>query len=357
MECIKFNTEKKYINDFIKIQKRLYTKLDNTESKIELKKLLNGTHPLSNVFKLNKFLIYDEGEVKARFIITEYPDDKDVCYIGFFECIDDKKVAKVLFDEAYKFAKEKNYKKIVGPVDASFWLKYRLKTNLFDKRPYTGEPYNKDYYLKLFTDNGYKIEERYTSQIFDTVDETYNNEKFTEHYNEFIEKGYVIVKPKIGDFDKCIEEIYHMITKLYSDFPVFKNIKEDTFKSIFNSYKSIINMDMVRMAYYEEKPVGFYISVPNYNNIVYHLNLSNILKIISIKKNPKEYVMLYMGVNPEHTGLGKAIAYSIAEELKKNKLPSIGALTRDGKITQNYAKEKINSRYEYVLLEREVDGY
>ena len=274
-----------------------------------------------------------------------------------YECIDDKKVAKVLFDEAYKFAKEKNYKKIVGPVDASFWLKYRLKTNLFDKRPYTGEPYNKDYYLKLFTDNGYKIEERYTSQIFDTVDETYNNEKFTEHYNEFIEKGYVIVKPKIGDFDKCIEEIYHMITKLYSDFPVFKNIKEDTFKSIFNSYKSIINMDMVRMAYYEEKPVGFYISVPNYNNIVYHLNLSNILKIISIKKNPKEYVMLYMGVNPEHTGLGKAIAYSIAEELKKNKLPSIGALTRDGKITQNYAKEKINSRYEYVLLEREVDGY
>ena len=57
---------------------------------------------------------------------------------------------KVSFN-AYKFAKEKWYKKIVGPVDASFWNKYRLKINLFDKRPYTGEPYNLKYYFNLIS--------------------------------------------------------------------------------------------------------------------------------------------------------------------------------------------------------------
>jgi hypothetical protein len=115
-----------------------------------------------------------------------------------------------------------------------------------------------------------------------------------------------------------------------------------------------MNMDMVRMAYYKNKPVGFYISIPNYNNRVYHLNIKNILKIMRLKKHPTGWVMLYMGVDSNHRGLGKALVYSIVEELKQSHLPSIGALARDGKISQNYASEKIESRYEYVLLERDI---
>ena len=64
--------------------------------------------------------------------------------------------------------------------------------------------------------------------------------------------------------------------------------------------------------------------------------------------------MLYMGVDQNHKGLGKALIYSIVEELKRSNLPSIGALAHDGKISQNYAPEKITSRYEYVLLERKI---
>ena len=353
MKLVEFNTEENYIEDFLSLPKKLYTKLDNMEDPNTMKSILTNNHPLSNDFKLNKYLVYKDDEVVARFVITEYPDDKKVCYIGFFECINDKKVAKFLFEEADKIAKEKKYKKIIGPVDASFWIKYRLKINKFE-RPYTGEPYNKDYYLKLFTDNKYKVCDHYTSQSYDTVDDSYFNDKFTEHYNEFKKLGYEIIKPKPEDFNKCMSEVYDLITKLYSDFPIFKNLKKESFLEIYKSYKSIINMNMVRMAYFKGEPVGFYISVPNYNNIVYHLSPINILKILHQRKHPKGYVMLYMGVDSNHRGLGKALVYSIVEELKKNNLPSIGALAHDGKINQNYAAEKINSRYEYVLLERSI---
>lgn len=353
MECIEFTYEKKYINDFLKLPKKLYNKNDNMEDKNTMKELLLDKHPLSKYFKLNKFLIYDKNIPVARFIITEY-DDKDTCYIGFFECIKNKDVAKFLFEKANEFAKKNNYKKIIGPVDASFWIKYRLKINKFDLIPYTGEPYNKDYYLDLFQENNYKIIEHYTSNIYEKIDETYNNEKFTSHYQEFIKNGYKIIKPKIEEFDKCIEEIYYLIMKLYSDFPIFKKLEKEDFIKVFNSYKKIINMDMVRMAYFKDKPVGFYISVPNYNNFVYHLTPKNIIKILSLRKRPKHYVMLYMGVDQNHRGLGKALAYSIAEELKQSKLPSIGALARDGKITQKYASDVIESQYEYVLLEADV---
>ena len=354
MKCIKFDKEDNYINDFINLPKKLYTKKDNMEDSNTISDILLEKHPLSKYFILNKFLIYKNNEVVGRFIITEYPDDKKTCYIGFFECIDDKKVAKYLFENAYKFAKEKKYKKLIGPVDASFWIKYRLKINKFE-RPYTGEPYNLPYYYKLFTDNNYKVCDHYTSQLYEKVDETYSNVKFTEHYDEFIKLGYRIEKPSIKEYDKCIGEVYDLVTNLYSDFPIFKDVGREDFLKLYKSYEKIINMDMVRMAYYKEKAVGFYISIPNYNNIVYHLTPLNVLKILKQRKKPKGYVMLYMGVDQNHKGLGKALVYSIVEELKKNNLPSIGALAHDGKINQNYAKEKINSRYEYVLLERKIN--
>ena len=353
MKCVQFNEEKKYIKDFLMFPKKLYSKKDNMEDEGVMKSLLLGTHPLSGDFSLSKFLIYKNEEVVGRFIITEYPDDKKTCYIGFFECINDKKVAKYLFQNAEEYARNKKYKKLVGPVDASFWIKYRLKINKFD-RPYTGEPYNLDYYYKLFLDNQYKVCDHYTSQIYDVPQMDYSNDKFTEHYEEFLKLGYDIIKPDMKDYDKCMEEVYELITTLYSDFPIFKNLSKTSFLENYKGFKSIINMDMVRMAYFKGKAVGFYISIPNYHNIVYHLNFWNILKILRIRKHPNHYVMLYMGVDQSHRGLGKALVYSIVEELKKNQLPSIGALAHDGKINQNYAKEMIEDRYEYVLLERSL---
>ena len=353
METIKFDKEEKYIDDFVKLTTKLYDKNDNMEDSDNIRSLLLEKHPLSKYFKLDKFLIYDDKKAVARFAITRYPDDKDTCYIGFFECINDKKAAKELFTSAYKFAKENGYKSIIGPVDASFWIKYRLKINKFE-RPYTGEPYNKEYYFDLFKENGYVVKEHYVSNRYETVDESYKNPKFKEHYDEFIKLGYEIIKPKDSDFDKCMKEVYKMVTDLYNDFPIYKDVKEEDFLEVFKSFKKIINMDMVRMAYFKGEPVGFYISVPNYNNIVYHLNPVNIAKILKIRKKPKDYVMLYMGVEKGHTGLGKALVYSIMLELMKNNLPSIGALARDGKINAKYAEEVIDSTYEYVLLKKEV---
>ena len=352
MKCIRFDKEEKYIKAFIDLSKKLYTKKDNMEDPNTMLNLLLGKHPLSSYFNLTKFLIYKDDEALGRFIITEYPNDKKICYIGFFECINDKKVAKFLFKKAYEYAKEKKYKKIIGPVDASFWIKYRLKINLFNKRPYTGEPYNLNYYYKFFLDNQYRVIEHYVSNAFQSIDETYYNTKFIKHFKEFEKLGYKIIKPDLKDFDKCMEEVYILIMDLYSDFPTFKSLTKEDFMEVFKSYKTILNMNMVRMAYYKNHAVGFCISIPNYNNLVYHINYKTIPKIIWRKNHPKEYIMLYLGVDRNHKGLGKAIAYSISEELKKNKLPSINALIRDGKVNLKYGEEVIEGQYEYVLLER-----
>lgn len=344
--------ESEQIKEFLKISKKLYLRNERTDDKDTIIKLIKNKHPLSKYFEFKAFIVYQKGVVVSRFGLTRYPEDENL-YFGFFECVKSKDISKKVFMFIENYARKINAKKIIGPVDASFWIKYRMKINLFENKYYTGEPYNKDYYYKMCLKNGFKIMKHYTSNGYNIVGD-YQNEKFKVIYDSFIENGYIIESPKKKDFKKVIEDIYYLITTLYKDFPIYKDLTYKDFYKIFKSYKTILDFDMVKIAYFENTPVGFFISVPNYSNIVYNLNLINIFKLFKERKNPKEYVMLYMGILPKHKGLGSALSNSIMEELRKKNVPSIGALAMDGKVTQKYASDMIKEKYEYVLLEKEV---
>ncbi|HOM03240.1 MAG TPA: hypothetical protein PLH43_10475 [Acetivibrio sp.] len=355
MDIIWFNDEEKYIEDFLSLPKKLYGKKDIMQNEVEERKLLTGKHVLNKYFKLYKLCAYKNGEIAGRLVITQYPDD-DMAYVGFFECIDDKECAGKMFTSAEKLAKDNGMTKMVGPVDASFWIKYRLKVNLFDRPPYVSEPYNKDYYLNLFLDNGFEIEERYVSNIYRKLPKKgFEVTKFKERLKEFSQKGYKIVSPDKKTWDKAIGEVYKLIMKLYSNFPVFKYLSEDDFKEIYSSYKMILDMSMVKIAYYEGEAVGFFIGMPNYGNRLYgKLNLLTLLYILRKRRKSSDYVLLYMGVDEKHRGLGKAITQVIMDNLQVKQASSIGALIKKGKIIEGYVEEAREDQYEYVLLSKSL---
>lgn len=353
MKCIKFEKEDQYVDDFIGLTYKIYDKQHNMQDDSELRSLLLGSHIFSKYFELDKFCVYRKKEAVGRFIITTYPSDK-TAYLGFFECIDDDQVAAFLFLQAEEFARQQGYDRILGPVDASFWLKYRLKINGFDHKPYTGEPYNPSYYLRLFEANGYEVAEHYSSSLYRKVEKNFQNEKYRQRYERLVGQGYRIFSPSAKEWDQVVSELYHLISELYQDFPIYKSISKEDFADYFIKYRQVIDFRMVKMAYYKRTAVGFYISLPNYHNRVYHLSsLSNLLQILWLRKRPKQYVMLYMGVHPEHKGLGKALVQSIIEELRVNGCTGIGALQRKGKVTQHYIEELIEERFEYVLMKKE----
>ncbi|MDE5993385.1 MAG: hypothetical protein K2G87_10105 [Oscillospiraceae bacterium] len=109
------------------------------------------------------------------------------------------------------------------------------------------------------------------------------------------------------------------------------------------------------MAYFDKAAVGFFISVPNFGNTVYgRLTPPKLLKILTEKRKPRSYVMLYMGVDPNHRGLGKAFAETIRRELKVQGVPSVGALIRDGNSNQDYMAQLRDFEYEYALLKKTI---
>lgn len=347
-----FSQESLYFQKFLKLPKKLYSRTERMQKPAEELEILKGTHILSHYFQVCPLLVLDEkGCAISRAMLTFYPEER-TAYLGFFESEDNEAAAALLFSKAESLAKKYNCTEIVGPVDASFWLSYRLKTNHFG-RPYTGEPYNKDYYLRLWQQAGYTISERYYSNHFQRIASSYQNPKFLARLEQKRTEGYHILSPDSATFDTTLQEVYQLLVELYQTFPVYKPIAREEFISLYSYLKPLINYSMVKMAYYQKQPVGFFISIPDYGNTVYGtLTPSDYLRILLTRRRPKSYVMLYMGIDASHHGLGKAMAEAIKQELQLSGVPSVGALIREKNINRHYFQELIDYEYEYVLLKK-----
>lgn len=351
---IEFVDEEKYIMEFLNLPGRLYKKNELMQNRKEELAVLTQTHTLSHYFHIHSLLAVDENErAVGRAVLTIYENDS-TAYLGFYESEDNQKVCNLLLKKAEELAAGENCRTVTGPVDASFWIRYRFKTNHFGQ-PYTGEPYNKDYYVKLWQAAGYQCTESYYSNSYRIVEKGHCLEKFSKRLKEKEAKGYVIKSPGHKNFSSALGEVYDLLIELYRSFPVYKFISKEEFFSQYGYLKKLLRYRMVKMAYYKKQLVGFFISIPDYGNTIYgKLSALDILKYIITRVKPKKYVMLYMGVDSSHRGLGKALAESIKEELEEQHTPSIGALIRKGNINRDYFKELIDQEYEYVLLKKDL---
>lgn len=352
-QTVVFNQEEKYIRDFLDLPRTLYTRENIMQNWEEERKLLLSTHSLSKYFTLHKILVYEQEQAVARGILTLYPGDP-IGYLGFFEAKEGD-YARSLFEAAEELCRENGIRKLLGPVNCSAWIAYRQKTNHFDQRPYTGEPYNLAYYQKLWLENGFTVCGRWVSNYYDVFTKDYQNSKCRERLQKFLAKGYEVVSPTKKSYEKCLNEIYDLITELYRDFPAFKEISRVDFLEHFAGYCAILDFSMVKVAYYQGKAVGFLIGIPDYSNLVYgKVTLARLARIFLKKIRSKTYIVLYLGVKKEHRGLGNAMSQSVIENLKKKRAHCYGALIQEGKVTERYVRDMLRDQYEYLLYEKEL---
>ena len=336
---------------FLSLPSRLYSQnLLTQDVKIE-KLLLNKKHILSSNFNITPFIVVDKNNnIISRCILTYYPND-DNAYVGLFESFNIPEASKLLLKSVQEKAKHDEKKKLIGPLDASFWIGYRFKTNNFESI-YTAEPYGKSYYVGLWKEFGFTVRDRYFSNKMDIPKKEDTSMKCKLRLQMIEKKGYIMKHSSKKTFYSDIENVYELLTKVYSQFPLYKDISKTQFIKMFYHLKYILDFDMVKLVYKNQKLAGFFIAIPNYYNLLNNINLKTIVKILKIKKNPKEYVLLYTGIGHEHAGLGSAMAELIKEELVRKQCKSIAALIHEGKVTNHYYKELEINQYEYVLLEK-----
>ena len=352
--CIEVKSAK-HKKMFLDLPSRIYLDGDNPQNYKTEKQILNVTHPISSDIEVFPYLILDcENRPICRCLMTYYKDDP-VAYVGFFESFHDAGAVKTMLLFVERKAKEDGKTKLLGPIDCSIYINYRFKIDRFDKT-YTSEPYNKKYYKDLWEKAGFEVCDKYVSNQLRRVEKEDIDERLRKIYDRYEKKNYEFLSPTKELFDEYLSDVYDLMMKLYSNFSGFKMLTKEQFLTMYMPLQDVMNFDMVKLVYNADaKLCAFCICLPNYGDLTLgKLTLSKIRKIKKIKKEPTEYVVLYLGADTDSIGLGGALIHYVRNLLYKNGCTSIGALIHEGNVTGRMYEDLYTDQFNYVLMSKSI---
>ena len=237
--------------------------------------------------------VNDRGETVGR-IAAFYDSSKDEAdYVksggcGFFESIDDRQVAHMLFDTAKAWLQDKGYEAMDGPINFgendSNWgclVQGFVPQGL-------GMNYNPPYYRQLFESYGFKLYYRQLSFHLDIMKPFPERFwKIAEWINTRTGFTYRHYDPdRTAQFVDDLVSIYNQAwSQLRKDFtPMDPASLYDELRKI----KMILDPEMVWFAYHDEEPIAFFMFLPDANQIFRHLNgklhLINKLRFLYYKR-------------------------------------------------------------------------
>lgn len=191
--------------------------------------------------------------------------------IGFFECINDQKAARLLFDTAKAWLQEKGMEAMDGPVNFGendkFW---GLLIHGY-KPPSLGMNYNPPYYRELFESYGFqKLYDQLTNFLDAAIPLP---ERFTKISDWVMKKpGYSFRHFDKKQFDKFAADFIEIYNDAWSTFENFSPIELGTVKESFRQMKPIMDEKIIWFAYYNEEPIAAILCLPDVNQLLKHVN-------------------------------------------------------------------------------------
>ena len=192
--------------------------------------------------------------------------------MGFFECINDENAAFKLFDQAKEWLKGKGMEIMEGPINFGEKDKYwGLIIENFNYPPYYNQNYNPAYYVPFFENYGFK--KYYEQYIFhrNTSDELI---PLLKEKSARIRKNpkFTFETIKKSKLDKYAEDFRTIYNRAWVKHDGFAGMEKRQSMAIMKTIKPILDEDLIFFAYYEGRPVGFFIALPEINQIFKHIN-------------------------------------------------------------------------------------
>ena len=230
---------------------------------------------------------------------------------GFFECIDDEEAAKMLFDTAKNWLEKNGYNSMDGPINFGERDKWwGCLVEGFDIDPNYLQNYGKAYYQKLFENYGFQL--LFRQLTFLKKVRTPLSEKLSLKAERALrDPNYNFKTLEKKNIQKYIKDFTKIYNDAWSKYPGVSKLELSQAKLLFAQLKPILDEKILWFAYHNNDPVGFFISIPEMNQIFKYVNgkLDLIGKLktfyhLKIKKSCKKMVGLVFGIVPKHQGKG-----------------------------------------------------
>lgn len=198
--------------------------------------------------------------------------------LGFFEVTENKDAAFRLFDTAQNWLKSKGMAAMDGPINfGENDNNWGLLVDGFMQQSF-GMPYNKNYYVKFFEEYGFKnYFEQYSYHRIVRGDDK-KIVQFPDRIMKIAEwlskrPGYSFRHFEFSNAGKYVNDIVEIYNSTWSVFKEdFTPLDPMFLEESLEKAKFIIDEELIWFAYFNDKPISFFVLYPDLNQILKHMN-------------------------------------------------------------------------------------
>ena len=231
---------------------------------------------------------------------------------GFFESIDDQRVADLLFDAARDWLAARGLEAMDGPInfgDRDSW--WGLLVKGFEFTPLYCNPYNFEYYVRLFENYGFKNYFNQHSFIWRANVSEASERIFDRAERLLSTPGYHVENIDMNNLEDAAENFRLVYNKAWALFSGVRPMAQEEAMQMMKAMKPIIDPDIIFFAYFNDEPIGFFITVPDLNRIIGKFNgkfgLIQKLRLmweLKVRKSGDRIFGIIFGIAPEFHGKG-----------------------------------------------------
>ncbi|MEO0130756.1 MAG: hypothetical protein ABIK76_03600 [candidate division WOR-3 bacterium] len=265
------------------------------------------------------FLAYFKNEIVGRIAgIIDYNyinhHKKNVGFFGFFEVVNNFEVACALFDTVKEWLKSKGMELMVGPANPALNDECAFLYEGFDSPPVIKMSYNPPYYLEFAERYGMEkakdlyayyinLDQFVPQKIANLIEKLKKKERFQVRN----------VNLKILDVElRKIKEIYNDAWQENWD---FTPLTDEEINYLGKKLKPIAKSEIIPIVEIDGEPAGISIALPNYNEVLIHLNGKlfpfGIFKFLYYQRKIKSGRLWALGVKKKYrkTGVDALLYY------------------------------------------------
>lgn len=251
--------------------------------------------------------------------------------IGFFEVAENKEAAFNLFKTALDWLASKGMEAMDGPINfGENDNNWGLLVDGFMQQGF-GMPYNKKYYQDYFEEFGFKNYFEQYSYHRDVRDLDNKIVRFPERIMKIADwlskrPGYSFRHFEFRNKEKYVKDIVEIYNSTWSVFKEdFTPLDPVILEESLENAKLIIDKKLIWFAYFNYKPIAFFVLFPDLNQILKYfngkMNMWNMIRFIYFKTTHKMTRMRAVvgGVHPTHqnSGVESAIFLQLYKVFKK----------------------------------------
>ena len=222
------------------------------------------------------FLAFYNGRPAGRIsahVSRRYEEhhDTETGFFGFFECVEDRRVAGALFDAAAAWLAKRGKKRIQGPLSFTIYDEVGLLVEGFDSLPAFLQTHNPPYYEDLLVSWGFrKAIDWYALRVTNTDIDFVGMKKRLDDIMRG--QGLVLTYPKPGDFVRRAEEVLEIFNESWDDNWGHVPLTKRQFEDIFKQLRPLLRPQLIDLIMDGDKIAAFVMTIPDLNPSIQKLN-------------------------------------------------------------------------------------